>query len=178
MQSNCLHTINICLLNHAPQYSIYLFLQHFQEEWLNHLCGQLVTAPDCSLSWYGCELFCLKPHIFLWLHRSFGLELSLEVNSCLELSWRMWDQLCSEIPKSLKSTNCEFELRWFSARKVLRQTVFIQAVESNQKTVDRTVLPTNHAPLCHMSTALKCMQGWWLQQFPGQPVPMHCTLLS
>jgi len=31
--------------------------------------------------------------------------------------------------------------------------------------------PLNHVPKCHIYTSFKYLQGWRLNQFPGQPVP-------
>ena len=32
--------------------------------------------------------------------------------------------------------------------------------------------PLNHVPKHHIYTSFKYLQGWWLNHFPGQPVPM------
>ena len=32
--------------------------------------------------------------------------------------------------------------------------------------------PLNHVPKSHIHTFFKYLQGWWLNRFPGQPVPM------
>ena len=35
------------------------------------------------------------------------------------------------------------------------------------------ILPTDHIPQYHISMVLEHLQGWWLHQLPGQPVPVH-----
>ena len=47
-------------------------------------------------------------------------------------------------------------------------------LRSSSPTVNLTLPspPLNHFPKCHISTSFKYLQGWWLNHFPGQPVPM------
>ena len=61
---------------------------------------------------------------------------------------------------------------WHRTKETQSHLGWKRPLRSSSPTVNLTLPspPLNHVPKCHVYTSFKCLQGWCLSHFPGQPV--------